>query len=65
VPALIHTRTSADSIPSRVSWISEPCGLIVENDLDEGVMQEGVLHIELLNWLVVGDSDSEHHANGG
>jgi hypothetical protein len=48
-----------------VSWTSEPCGLIVENDLDEGVMQEGVLHIELLNWLVVGDSDSEHHANGG
>jgi hypothetical protein len=48
-----------------VSWISEPCGLIVENDLDKGVMQEGVLHIELLNWLVVGDSNSEHHANGG
>jgi hypothetical protein len=28
-------------------------------------MEEGVLHIELLNWPVVGDNNSEHRVNGG
>jgi hypothetical protein len=28
-------------------------------------MEEGILHIELLNWLVTGDSNSEHYADGG
>jgi hypothetical protein len=28
-------------------------------------VEEGVLHIELLNWLVAGDSNSEHRANDG
>jgi hypothetical protein len=28
-------------------------------------MEEGILHIKLLNWPVVGDSNSEDHANGG
>jgi hypothetical protein len=35
-----------------VSWISEPCGLTIENSLAEGTMEEGVLYIELLNWPV-------------
>jgi hypothetical protein len=48
-----------------VSWICEPCGLTTENSLTKGVIEEGVLHIELLNWPVVGDSNSEHRANGG
>jgi hypothetical protein len=48
-----------------VSWISEPCGLTVENGLAEGAVEEGVLHIKLLNWLVAGDSSSKHRANGG
>jgi hypothetical protein len=64
-PALIRTRTCAGGRPSRVSWIHEPCGLTAENSLAEGVVEEGVLHIELLNWPVAGDSNSEHHANDG
>jgi hypothetical protein len=28
-------------------------------------MEEGVLHIELLNWPVAEDSNSDHRANGG
>jgi hypothetical protein len=28
-------------------------------------MEESVLHIELLNWPVAGDSNREHRANGG
>jgi hypothetical protein len=48
-----------------VSQISEPYGMTVENGLTEGVVEEGILHIELLNWPVMRDSNSEHHANGG
>jgi hypothetical protein len=28
-------------------------------------MEEGILHIELLNWTVMGDSSGEHHKHGG
>jgi hypothetical protein len=38
---------AADQV--RVSWIHEPYGMTAENNLAEGVMEEGVLHIELLN----------------
>jgi hypothetical protein len=48
-----------------VSWISEPCGLTVENGLAEGVVEEGALHIKLLNCPVAGDSSSKHCADGG
>jgi hypothetical protein len=48
-----------------VSWISEPYGLTIESSLAEFVVEEGVLHIELLHRLVAGDSNSQHHANGG
>jgi hypothetical protein len=54
-----------DLFPSGVSWIREPCGLTTENNLTEGAVEEGILHIELLNWSVAGDSNSEHRANGG
>jgi hypothetical protein len=47
-----------------VSWICEPCGLTVENSLAEGALEKCVLHIELLNWPLAGDSNSEHRANG-
>jgi hypothetical protein len=49
----------------RVSWIREPCGLTAKNSLAEGAVEEGVLHIELLNGPVTGDGSSEHRANGG
>jgi hypothetical protein len=48
-----------------VSWIHEPCGLIAENSLIESVVEECILHIELLNGSVMGDSSSEHRVNGG
>jgi hypothetical protein len=48
-----------------VSYISKPCGLTTENSLTEGVVEEGILNIKLLNWLVTGDKSSKHHANGG
>jgi hypothetical protein len=28
-------------------------------------MEEGVVHIKLLNWPITGDSSSKHHADGG
>jgi hypothetical protein len=34
---------------ARVSWISEPCELTAKNGLAEGAVEEGVLHIKLLN----------------
>jgi hypothetical protein len=54
---------AADQV--EVSWIHEPCGLTVENSLTEDAVEEVVLHIELLNWSVMGDSNSEHRANSG
>jgi hypothetical protein len=48
-----------------VSWIGETHGLAAVDSLSEGVMEEGILHIELLNRLVMGDSNGEHRAQGG
>jgi hypothetical protein len=48
-----------------VSWISEPYGLTVESGLTEGVVEEGVLHIKLLNSPMAGDSSSKHRVDGG
>jgi hypothetical protein len=48
----------------RVSWISKHCGLTVENGLTECAIEEGILHIKLLNWPVEGDSSSKQHADG-
>jgi hypothetical protein len=54
---------AADQV--EVSWIREPYGLIAENSLIESVVEEGILHIKLLNGSVTGDSSSEHRVNGG
>jgi hypothetical protein len=48
-----------------VSWIGETHGLAVVDSLSEGAMEEGILHIELLNQPVMGDSSGEHRAHGG
>jgi hypothetical protein len=48
-----------------VRWISKTCGLAAVDNLSEGGMEEGILHIELLNRPVMGDSSSEHRAHGG
>jgi hypothetical protein len=48
-----------------VSWIDETCGLASVDSLSEGAMEEGILHIELLNRLVMGDSSGEHRAHDG
>jgi hypothetical protein len=48
-----------------VSWIGETCGLTLVDSLSEGAMVEGILHIELLNRPVMGDSSGEHRAHGG
>jgi hypothetical protein len=48
-----------------VSWIGETRGLAAVDSLSEGDMEEGILHIKLLNWPVMGDSSGEHHAHGG
>jgi hypothetical protein len=47
-----------------VSWIGETCGLAVVDSLSEGVIEEDILHIELLNRPVMGDSSGEHRAHG-
>jgi hypothetical protein len=54
---------AADQV--ELSWIREPCGIITKNSLIESVVEEGILHIELLNGSVMGDSSSEHRVNGG
>jgi hypothetical protein len=48
-----------------VSWIGETRGLAAVDSLSEGVIEEGILHIELLNRPVMGDSSDEHRAHGG
>jgi hypothetical protein len=48
-----------------VSWIGETRGLAAVDSLSEGAMEEGILHIELLNRPVMGDSSGEHRAHGG
>jgi hypothetical protein len=48
-----------------VSCIGETRGLAAVDSLSEGAMEEGILHIELLNWPVMGDSSGEHHIHGG
>jgi hypothetical protein len=39
--------------------------LVAVDDLQEGAMQERILHIELMNWPGVGDDQGEHGVNRG
>jgi hypothetical protein len=48
-----------------VSWIGKTRGPTAVDSLSEGVMEEGILHIELLNRPVMGDGSGEHRAHGG
>jgi hypothetical protein len=48
-----------------VSWIGETRGLAAVDSFSEGAMEEGILHIELLNQPIMRDSSGEHHAHGG
>jgi hypothetical protein len=48
-----------------VSWIGKTRGLAAVDSLNEGVMEKDILHIELLNQLVMGDSSGEHRAHDG
>jgi hypothetical protein len=45
-----------------MGWIGEYRGLTAEEGLTESVIEEGVLHIELLNRQVTGGSNGKHHA---
>jgi hypothetical protein len=47
-----------------VSWIGETRGLAAVDSLSERVMEEGILHIGLLNRPVIGDNSGEHGAHG-
>jgi hypothetical protein len=49
----------------RVSWIDETRGLVAVDSLSEDAIEEGILHIELLNRPIMGDRSGEHHAHGG
>jgi hypothetical protein len=48
-----------------VSWLGETRGLAAVDSFSEGVMEEVILHIKLLNRPVMGDSSGEHQAHGG
>jgi hypothetical protein len=48
-----------------VSRVGEARGLATEDCLGESAIEEGILHVELLNGPVTGDSSGEHHANSG
>jgi hypothetical protein len=50
---------------ARVSWIGETRRLAAVDSLSEGAMEEGILHIKLLNQPVMGDSSGEHRVHGG
>jgi hypothetical protein len=47
-----------------MGWIDEYRGLTAEEGLTKSVVEEGVLHIELLNRPVTRGSNGEHHAYG-
>jgi hypothetical protein len=49
----------------RVSRVGETRGLAAEDCLGESVVEEGILHVELLNGPVTGDGNGEHHVNSG
>jgi hypothetical protein len=49
----------------RVSRVGEARGLVAEDYLGESIVEEGILHVELLNGPVTGDSSDEHSANSG
>jgi hypothetical protein len=44
-------------------WIGESRGLTVEDGLTKSVVEEGVLHIKLLNRRVAGGSNGEHRVD--
>jgi hypothetical protein len=46
----------------RVSRVSEARGLVAEDRLGEGVVEEGIFYVEVLNGSGTGDSSSEHCA---
>jgi hypothetical protein len=46
-------------------WIGEARGLTAEDRLTEGVVEEGILHIEPLNRPGARCGESEHRADGG
>jgi hypothetical protein len=46
-------------------WIGEACGLTAKDCLTEGAVEEGILHIEVLNRPGVRCGESEHRADGG
>jgi hypothetical protein len=48
-----------------VSWIGKTRGLAAVDSLSEGAMEEGILHIELMNQPVIGDNSGERRAHGG
>jgi hypothetical protein len=48
-----------------LGWIGEAYRLTTEDSLAESVVEEGVLHIELLNRSIAGGSNGEHRAGGG
>jgi hypothetical protein len=48
-----------------VGWIDETRGLLIVDSLSEGAMEEDILHIELLNQPVMGDSSGEHCVYNG
>jgi hypothetical protein len=49
----------------RVSRVGKARGLATEDCLGVSAMEEGILHVELLNGLVTRDSSCEHRANSG
>jgi hypothetical protein len=49
----------------RVSRVGEACGLVAEDCLRVNTVEEGILHVELLNGPVTRDSSGEHRVNSG
>jgi hypothetical protein len=47
-----------------VSWIGETRVLAAVDSFSEGAMEEGILHIKMLNRPVMGDNSGEHRAHG-
>jgi hypothetical protein len=48
-----------------VSRVNKPNGLSVVDRLRQGAVQEGVLHVELVDRPVMGQSESQDSPDGG
>jgi hypothetical protein len=48
-----------------VSRVNEPNGLSAVECLRQGAVEKSILHVELVDWAVLGQSESQDSPDGG